>query len=178
MLLLKWDRIDKIEGIILPDRLVIEEIDENGYKYIGILERDQMKEKETKELLLKEYKERLKLVLKTKLNGRNKKLAVNTCTIASLRWWSADVIEWRSDKLKELDRRPCEMCMKSEEKNLIWYVKNLKKILKAGARKMKVLNNDEVKEKGEFKQDRQNEALNGREGENVWLISIGNTRDS
>ena len=40
----------KMEGIVLSDGQVMKEIDNSGYKYLGILETDQLKEKETKDL--------------------------------------------------------------------------------------------------------------------------------
>ena len=57
-----------------------------------------------KALVSKEYKRRLKLVFKTKLGGRNKIMAVNTWDVAILRY-SAGVIDWKSEELKELDRK-------------------------------------------------------------------------
>ena len=41
VLVLKRDKIVKMEGIVLPDGQVIKEIDESGHKYLGILETDQ-----------------------------------------------------------------------------------------------------------------------------------------
>ena len=68
----------KMEGIVLPDGQVMKEIDNSGYKYLGILETDQLREKETKDLFSKEYKRhRPKLMLKTKLSGKNKIMAVD-----------------------------------------------------------------------------------------------------
>ena len=62
-----------------------------------------------KDLLSKEYKRRLKLLLKTKLSGKNKIMAVNTRAVAILRY-SAGIVEWRSDdELKELDRKTRKM---------------------------------------------------------------------
>ena len=62
-----------------------------------------------KDLLSKEYKRRLKLLLKTKLSGKNKIMAVNTWAVAILRY-SAGIVEWRSDdELKELDRKTRKM---------------------------------------------------------------------
>ena len=58
--------------IVLPDRHVMNDISNSGYKYLGILETDQLKERETKDLFSKEYTRMLKLVLKTKLNGKIK----------------------------------------------------------------------------------------------------------
>ena len=69
MVVLKRGKNAKMEGIVLPDGQVMKEIDASGYKYLGILETDQLKEEETKDLFSKEYKRRLKLVLKTKLGA-------------------------------------------------------------------------------------------------------------
>ena len=102
------------------------------------------------------------------------------------------MVEWRSDELKELERKTrkmmtmhevlhpksdvdrvylpkqrggrglisCEMCVKTEENNRAWYVRNLKERLMEVVRKTKILNSEGAKEKNEFKQDRQNAALN------------------
>ena len=69
----------------------------------------------------------------------------------------------------------CEMCVKTEENNLAWYwyVRNLKEKLMKVVRKTKIHNTEGAKEKNEFKQDRQNAALNrcmGRD-KNVWPVS-------
>ena len=70
----------------------------------------------------------------------------------------------------------CEMCVKAEENNLTWYVRNS---LMAGVRKIKILDSEGAKEKNEFKRDRQNATLNRwTEKQNVWSISAGNARDS
>ena len=54
------------------------------------------------------------------------------------------------------------MCVKTEENNLAWYwyVRNLKEKLMKVVRKTKIHNSEGAKEKNEFKQDRQNAALN------------------
>ena len=77
-------------------------------KYTGILETDQLKEKETKDLFSKEHKRRLKLVLKTKLSGKKNVMAVNTWSVQIPRYGTG-VAEWRSDELKELDRKTRKM---------------------------------------------------------------------
>ena len=62
-----------------------------------------------KDLFSKEYKRRLKLLLNTKLSGKNKIMAVNRWAVAILRY-SAGIVEWRSDdELKELDRKTRKM---------------------------------------------------------------------
>ena len=52
-------------------------IDETGYTYFEILETDKIKEKEMKGKFSKEYLRQLRLVLRSKLNGRNKIMTVN-----------------------------------------------------------------------------------------------------
>ena len=77
VLVLKRSKIVKMEGVVLPDGQVMKEIEDRGYRYLGILETDELKEKEMKDLFSKEYKCRLKLVLKSKLSGKNKIVAAN-----------------------------------------------------------------------------------------------------
>ena len=56
VLILKRGKIVKMEGVVLPDVQVMKEIDERGYRYLGVLKSDQLKEKEIKDLIAKEYK--------------------------------------------------------------------------------------------------------------------------
>ena len=63
-----------------------------------------MKEKEMKEKFSKEYLGRLKLILRSKLNGRNKIMAVNTSAVSVMRY-GGGILKWNTDKLKSLDRR-------------------------------------------------------------------------
>ena len=66
------------------------------------------------------------------------------------------------------------MCVKTEENNLAWYVRNLKERLMDVVRKTKILNSGGAKEKNEFKQDRQNAALNRWREKNGPSIYTGN----
>lgn len=74
----KRGKIVKMEGVVPPDGQVMKEIEDTGYRYLGILETDHLKEKEMKYLFSKEYKRRLKLVLKSNLSVKNKIMATNT----------------------------------------------------------------------------------------------------
>jgi len=80
----------------------MKEIEDRGYRSLGIVETDHLKEKEMKDLFTKEYKRRMKLVSKSKLSGKNKIMAANTWAVAILRY-SACVVEWKIDELKVLD---------------------------------------------------------------------------
>ena len=70
-------KIIRKDDIRLPNVQHMKDIDETGYTYLGILETDKIKEKEIKEKFSKEYLQRLRLILRSKLNGRNKIMAVN-----------------------------------------------------------------------------------------------------
>ena len=50
----------------------MKEVDENGYTYLGTLELDEIKEHEMKISVTAEYKWRLRLILESRLNGKNK----------------------------------------------------------------------------------------------------------
>ena len=50
------------------------------------MELDQVMEEEMKKKITKEYYRRLKLVLKSKLNGRNIILAINTWAVAVIKY--------------------------------------------------------------------------------------------
>ena len=71
-------KVIRTDGIRLSDVQNMEDIDEAGYTYLGILETDKIKEKEMKEKFSKEYLRGLRLMLRLKLNGRNRLIAVNT----------------------------------------------------------------------------------------------------
>ena len=53
---------------------------------MGIVELDKVKENVMKEKTIKEYKRRLRLVLKSKLNGKNKITAINAWAVALFRY--------------------------------------------------------------------------------------------
>ena len=72
VLAIKRGKIVKCDGIVLPNGYVMKEVDKEWYTYLGIFELDKIKENEMKEKTTKGYKRRLRLVLKSRLNGRNK----------------------------------------------------------------------------------------------------------
>jgi len=65
---------------------------------------DKIKENEMKEKTIKEYKRRLRLILKSKLNGKNKITAINTWAVAIFRY-GGGIIDWRENELKSIDRK-------------------------------------------------------------------------
>ena len=65
------------DGIDLPNGQRIKEVDENGYKYLGVLEGASIKTKEMKELVRKEYLRRVRRVARSRLYAGNLITAVN-----------------------------------------------------------------------------------------------------
>ena len=65
------------EGNDLGDGVVIEEDGEERYKYLGILERDDICQEKMKEKVQKEYYKRVRVKLKFTLNSGNVINAIN-----------------------------------------------------------------------------------------------------
>ena len=70
------------EGIQLNDNQVIQDLEQSEtYKYLGMEEGEGLQHHEMKGKIRKEYKRRVKLVLKSELNARNKIAAINTLAV-------------------------------------------------------------------------------------------------
>ena len=106
VLVLKRRKTDKAKsiGLNLPNGKLTKTIGEDGYKYLGILEYDKVKEKEMKTEFIGEYKRRIRLILISKLNGKKKIKAINSWAVAIMRC-DAGMLEWKVDELKKLDKK-------------------------------------------------------------------------
>ena len=105
ILVMKRGRYKKSEGIRLPNDQEIKEINvDNGYKYLGILEADVIKDKEIEEKIRKEYTRRVRHVLKSKVNGVDIFSAINSRAVAVVRY-SAGGVHWRKDELQKINRK-------------------------------------------------------------------------
>ena len=94
----------RTEGIQLPDGNDIKDIDEIGYKYLGIIECEEIKHQEMKEKINKEYIKRLKAILKSSLNSGNTVKAVNTWAVPAIRY-SAGIVDWKNSERCSMDRK-------------------------------------------------------------------------
>ena len=65
---------------------MIKKIDDVRYKYLSIPNYNQVKQTEIKDIFFREYKQRLTLVLQTKLNGKKTILVINTLTVTVLQY--------------------------------------------------------------------------------------------
>ena len=104
VLTVKHGKVARSEGMSMPDGKTIMTIEENGYKYIGILEADDMKHDEMKDQIRKEYVRRIRKILKSKLNVGNIISAINSRAFAVARY-GGGIIRWTKRELEELDRK-------------------------------------------------------------------------
>ena len=89
----------------MPSQEKIREIDvQNGYKYLGVLEADGIKDKTMKENIKVKYFRRVRKLLKSKLNSKNVITAINARAVSIIRY-SAGKVEWRKDELQSLVRK-------------------------------------------------------------------------
>ena len=104
ILTMKRRKVVRCIGIKLSNTKVMKENEKEGYTYLDIVELDKIKENELKENTLKEYKRRLRLVLKSKLNRKNKITAINLWAVAIFRY-GAGMLQRKESKLKDVDRK-------------------------------------------------------------------------
>ena len=67
VLIMKRGKVVKSEGISMPDGKRMKNIEEGGYKYLGILEADGVKHEEMKDQIKKEYFRILQKYTKVKI---------------------------------------------------------------------------------------------------------------
>ena len=92
------------EGIPLNDNQVIQDLDQvKTYKYLGMEEGEGVQRHKMKVKIRREYKRRIKLVLKSELNARNKIAAINTLAVPVILYTYA-VIDWKLDEIQDHDR--------------------------------------------------------------------------
>uniref|UniRef100_A0A1X7SUE5 Reverse transcriptase domain-containing protein n=1 Tax=Amphimedon queenslandica TaxID=400682 RepID=A0A1X7SUE5_AMPQE len=100
----KRGKVVESDGMEMPNGDIMRSVEEYEYKYLGVLEFDQILEKQMKNKMRSEYFKRLKLILKSKLTGKNKVQALKTWAVAILRY-SGGILDWRSEELNCFDRR-------------------------------------------------------------------------
>ena len=77
---------------------------DRGYKYLGILEADDIMHTEMKDKIKKEYYRRARQLTSSKLNGGNTIRAINSRAVSLVRY-SAGILKWTKDELKAIDRK-------------------------------------------------------------------------
>ena len=88
----------------MPDGKMMKNIEEDGYKCLGILEADGVKHEEIKDQIKKEYIRSVRNILKSKLNEVNIISAISSRAVSIVRY-GVGIISWTKIELEELDRR-------------------------------------------------------------------------
>ena len=181
ILTMKRGKVVRCEEIMLPNNEVMKEVEKEGYTYLGIVELDKIKENEMKKKTIKEYKRRLRLILKL-LNGKNKITAINTWAVAVF-IYGAGILQWKESELKNVDWKSrktmtmygalhpksdvdrlyikrkeggrglmsVECCVREEENSLGFYVANSEENLIKGVYAAETIHTEDTVSSGEFK---------------------------
>ena len=101
----KRGKMVNTKNIELDVNTVIKELEqESTYKYLGVNEGDGIQHSMMKEKIRKEYYHRVRMILKTELNSKNKFEAINTLAIPVVTF-SFNIINWTTNDLKRLDTK-------------------------------------------------------------------------
>ncbi|XP_066926768.1 uncharacterized protein [Clytia hemisphaerica] len=98
-------RIRQTSDILLDLDNSIKELDpEQTYKYLGVNEGEGIQHATMKEKVRREYYRRIRLVLKTELNSKNRIQAINTLAIPVVQY-SFSILNWNIADLQRMDRK-------------------------------------------------------------------------
>ena len=90
--------------MIDTNREIQEQEQRKMYKYLGIEESEGIQHQQMKERLKQEYSTRLRMILKSELNARNKITAIGALADPVLRY-SFGIINWRVEEIKKKNRQ-------------------------------------------------------------------------
>ena len=96
---MKRRKLASSEGVEMPDGARIEEVKKNGYKSLGILENNKIKESEMKANFLREYLKRAKLIIKSTLSSQNKIMAIFKRADSLMRY-GAGIVKWAKNVMR------------------------------------------------------------------------------
>ena len=102
---MKAGKLVSVGGMELSSGELIPELEsEKGYKYLGILEADDIMHTEIKDKIQKEYYRRVRTLTSSKLNGGNTVRAINSRAVSLVRYSTA-IQKWTKDELKVMNRK-------------------------------------------------------------------------
>ena len=97
VLVLKRRKIFRTEGIELPGGKCMRVVNLDGYKYLGVLQLDSIKNGEMKEKVKSKYIRRVKKLLGSQLNGENVIAGMNTWAVGIIRY-GAGMLDWTKEE--------------------------------------------------------------------------------
>ena len=93
------------EGLTLSNNNTIKGLSlEESYKYLGVLQAEDVKHRQVKKQTSAEYTNRVRKILKSKLNGGNTIQAINNWAVPVIRY-TAGIVDWTIAELEDLDRK-------------------------------------------------------------------------
>jgi hypothetical protein len=105
----KRGKLTHLQNLVSDINRVIQELEQGKtYKYLGIEESEGIQHQQMKERLKKEYSRRLRMILKSELNARNKITAIGALAVPVLRY-TFGIISWRIEEIKKIDRKTRKM---------------------------------------------------------------------
>ena len=97
----KRGKLTHLQNLVIGINREIQELEQGKtYKYLGIEEGESIQHQQMKERLKKEYNRRLRMILKSELNARNKITAIGALVVPVLRY-SFGIINWRTEDIKK-----------------------------------------------------------------------------
>ena len=104
-MVLKHGKIVDSADMVLPNGQQIKGLKtEESYKYLGILEADNIKQDLMKDKFREEYYRRVRKVLRSELNAGNVFQAINVWAVSAFRY-SSGIIDWTKADLREIKTR-------------------------------------------------------------------------
>ena len=94
----QWNRLT------VSDDQHIREVEEEGYKYLGILQLDMTLNTKMKDRITSEYMRRVRNLCRSKLNGGNMISGIKAWAVSVL-CYTADIVDWTVEELVSMDRR-------------------------------------------------------------------------
>jgi hypothetical protein len=97
----KRSKLVHSQNLVIDINRDIQELDrEKKYKYVGIEESEGIQHQQTKERMKQQYSRRLRMILKSELNARNKITANGAVAVPVLRY-SFSIFNWRTEEIKK-----------------------------------------------------------------------------
>jgi hypothetical protein len=106
---LKRGKLISSQNLVIDNNREIQELEQGKtYRYLGIEESEGIQHQQMKDKLKQEYNRRVRTVLKSELNARNKITTIGALAVPILRY-SFGIINWRLEEIKQIDRKTRKM---------------------------------------------------------------------
>ena len=105
----KKGKLVQLQNLVMDINREIQELEQGKtYRYLGIEESEGIQHQQMKERLKQEYRRRLRMILKSELNVRNKITAIGALAVPVLRY-SFGINNWGIEEIKQIDKKTRKM---------------------------------------------------------------------